>query len=142
VLLAGAAALAAGAWATTGSRTPAPESPPVTQGSAEAAAPNAAAGMRLFIDPETGEFGMPSPEASQILEKAMADVLPPSGEPVLMRHPDGHLLVDLNGRGMNYYVARRGADGSVHVDCVHTEATAERVIQVPPPVDANGREVQ
>jgi hypothetical protein len=43
---------------------------------------------------------------------------------------------------MSYYVARPGADGKVRIDCVHSEETAAKIIQSPPPVDARGLEVQ
>jgi hypothetical protein len=104
--------------------------------------PAGAAGMRAAIDPETGQLGMPTPEQQVVLEKALADVLPPAAEPVLRRQADGSLLVDLNGHGINYHVARRGPDGGLRLDCVESEAKVQRVLQSPPPVDANGWEVQ
>ena len=55
--------------------------------------------MRAYIDPETGQIGIPSPLPEVPEEKTGA-------EPVLHeeRLPDGSYMVDLKGTGVDYMV--------------------------------------
>ena len=60
------------------------------------------AGMRAYIDPETGALGVPSPLPQLPPEEQ------PGAEPVLHEEvlPDGSVMIDLKGTGVDYMVMR------------------------------------
>jgi hypothetical protein len=108
---AGAAALLAGAglttWILASKQTVIPPG--------GAALPGGTAGMRVAIQPETGDFEMPSPEQMRALDAASTPK--EGGDLVVRTRPDGGQYVDVHGRFMNYSVARRGADGTLEQGC-------------------------
>ena len=88
--------------------------------------------MTVAIDPQTGEIGLPTPEEAAELEKAATGPLDHSSEGLqVVRHPDGHLSVDLQGRFMSYSVARLGPDGRIHMQCVSGEKAAREALCAP-----------
>jgi hypothetical protein len=98
-----------------------------------AAAPStpapAEAGMRAYIDPETGTLGgpgplpPPSPEAVKALEPGTLE------EPVETVMPDGSVMLDLKGRGQEYFILQLDENGQRQVRCVDDPTTA---LQTPP----------
>ena len=100
-----------------------------TSPSGNAAAPAGNAALRVAIDPETGQLGLPTSEQAAALDKANGvpaqDSFAGLHEVV---HPDGSAIVDLQGRFMCYSVARLGTDGKLHTDCVQGEAAAGKAL--------------
>lgn len=84
------------------------------------------AGMRVAIDPETGELGLPDAAA---LEADLAGMLSRSDAGLeVVVHPDGRKSVDLQGRFMDMTVVHRDAGGNLHATCTHDLATAKDVL--------------
>jgi hypothetical protein len=114
---------------------PSPPTPPATRAvplafrpAPAAGLPVASAGLRVARDPETGELGTPTPEQLKELGVAPA-ALDHSAEGLEeVHHPDGSVSIDLQGRFMEYSVARVGPDGKPHLDCVHGAKAAERAL--------------
>jgi hypothetical protein len=77
------------------------------------------AGLRAFIDPETGELREGTPEEQRALSSAVARA--ESAEvvesPEIVVHPDGFVVVDLKGNFMQSVVAVRNPDGSLSTRC-------------------------
>jgi hypothetical protein len=98
------------------------------------ALPAGAAGMRVAIQPETGDFEMPSPEQMQAL--GLGASAKSRGDLVLRTRADGGLTVDVRGHFLSYSVAHRNADGSLRHACVtesqlHDHCCGESVPGVP-----------
>jgi hypothetical protein len=96
-----------------------------TAAPAAAATPGAAeAGMRAFIDPETGTIGVPSPlpaltpEESKYIESQIQQ------EPVETIYPDGSAKVELNGHGQEYFIMQLDANGKPVARCVEDPKAA------------------
>lgn len=94
-----------------------------------------AAGMRAYIDPETGQLGTPAslPPLS-IEEKALLEPAQTPREVVL---PDGSVMLELNGTGQEFTVMHLDAAGNRTVQCVQTAPTA--VASTAPVGAAGGR---
>jgi len=115
-----AASQAATAIASAPAVEPAESAPAVapTALSAPSAATPAAGGMVIAIDPETGEYGMPSPEQLEALSKSSLEALNWSDEGLVeMHHPDGSVSLDLQGRFQQYTVVSIRPDGSKELQC-------------------------
>jgi len=91
----------------------------------------AEAGMRAFIDPETGRIGM------------MPAIVPDDGSMILNDSdeglsvqvmPNGSKLVDLQGRFQEYAVVQIGRDGKPLFRCVHDPKLIEREAPAPTPL--------
>ncbi len=101
------------AWATATAAHPSDE-PPAPQ------PPLAAAGVRVFVDPATGEITEPTPEQTRELmraeatERATRRLAPPLSIFVLQR---GGIGVRLDDRFLHAFSVRRGLDGKLVVDC-------------------------
>jgi hypothetical protein len=89
---------------------------PVVAPIAVAPAPAAAAaGMRIYRDPETGMIGTPpADEAARLTDPTLEQ----AGEPTLTLMPDGSLMLELNGTGQEFATITRGADGKPQFRCV------------------------
>jgi hypothetical protein len=79
-----------------------------------------AAGMRVYVDPETGEFRPPPPDLlPQLLPDAAPDAAPPVQ--VIPEVPGttraGGVKLDLGGRFQAAVVAKSGPGGSVTTQC-------------------------
>jgi hypothetical protein len=124
-----------------------------TAATAVASSANGAAGMRAYVDPESGQLtSTPSPEQQRALNEALErqQDLNYSSEG-LTEEPlaDGGYYMDLQGRFQVTMTAHVDAQGQRHVVCdeplhktmdplMHDKAHAEAAI----PVDAKGREIQ
>ncbi|HET9250707.1 MAG TPA: hypothetical protein VFP58_01150 [Candidatus Eisenbacteria bacterium] len=100
----------------------------------------AAAGMVVGLDPETGMWGAPTHEQlrelAEIRSRTEGDahrVAKPGGWLPEVRHPDGHVSVDLNGQFQEFTTVRVGPDGKPVFTCVHGPEDAERVAKEPAP---------
>jgi hypothetical protein len=107
-----------------------------TATTAVAATPSAAPaepGMRAYLDPETGLIGGPGALPPPSPEEAQALVPELQAEPVETVLPDGSVMLELNGRGLEYFVLQLDADGNPVVRCVQDPKTALRTAPSPMP---------
>ncbi len=85
---------------------------------ANPAAPQGTAGMRVYIDPETGEFGVP-PEAGPEAALQFQSLSAPSEE--LVEVPGtteaGGFTVDLKGQFQRFLTVTPDADGKISIRC-------------------------
>ena len=91
---------------------------------AKTAAAQGAAAMRVWIDPETGEFGVPPPEAAppEALPGAalqLQSLSTPSEELVELPGTTeaGGFTVELNGQFQSPLILTRDADGKTSIRC-------------------------
>lgn len=95
------------------------------------------AGMVIGLDPETGTWGPPTREQLRELEEIRDRNLGDArrvGKPEWLpevRHPDGHVSVDLNGQFQEFTTLRLSPDGKPVFTCVHGSEEAERVASEP-----------
>jgi hypothetical protein len=94
--------------------------------------------MVIGLDPETGTWGPPTPEQLRELaemrrmsEAERHRVAKPDGPLPEVRHPDGHVSVDLNGQFQEFTTVRIGPDGKPVFTCVQGQDGAERAIAGP-----------
>ena len=84
------------------------------------------AGMRVAIEPETGELGSPSPQQQKVMEDDLQEMLSRSDaglfEEVL---PDGTVKVHLQGRFQNASIAVIDDDGNLHTSCVENHDASQ-----------------
>ncbi len=79
----------------------------------------AQAGLRAFIDPQTGQLREPTPEETQALARAAREEFARAVESLeAVVHPDGTISLDLRGLFMQDLVAAKNPDGSLSVRCV------------------------
>jgi hypothetical protein len=77
------------------------------------------AGLRAFIDPQTGQLREPTPEeAAELAAAVHAARLQALSELEVVVHPDGMKSVDLKDAFMIDLVARRNPDGSFSIGCL------------------------
>lgn len=92
------------------------------------------AGMQVALDPETGEFGMPTPAQRRELSLDLERDLSHSDEGLQVEYrADGARHVNLEGRFQSFSVARIRDDGSVDFQCVQGEGEAQRLLHRSPP---------
>jgi hypothetical protein len=100
-----------------------PAAPP-----AEAAAPAHAEAIRVFIDPQTGRLRPPTPEEARQMGELMRQMTSRSTEGLeQVRHPDGSVSVDLQGRFRHVAIGARTAGGPLVFDCVTDAEQAARL---------------
>jgi hypothetical protein len=90
--------------------------PTKSTATSEVASAPGEAGMRIYLDPETGTFGPPPAGAEPVgginpLNDSDAGL-------VQVRLPDGSYMVDLEGRFQEYYVVQMTPSGKRVVKCV------------------------
>jgi hypothetical protein len=111
------------------------------------------AAMRAGIDPETGAL-VTGPDAvagaaDKAADRELAEMVSRSTEGLVeVRHPEGHVSVNLEGRFMNASVARIDADGKVETLCAEDLDEARAFLDGAAPAapvretDARGLEVR
>lgn len=115
----------------------APGSPDVAEPSAvapdTAPAEAPAAGLRIYVDPETGELtSTPTPEQAERLSAALAPLLErPVEEPVLFEIPGGGTGVFVGRRFASAMVVRVKADGTFELGCADRDH-AHQLLAAPP----------
>jgi hypothetical protein len=90
------------------------------------------AGLRAFIDPQTGQLRQPTPEELATWTKAAREELSRAVEslqPTVL--PDGTLALDLQGLFMQDLVVTRRPDGSLSTQCV-PDSEREVAFAAPP----------
>jgi hypothetical protein len=122
VLLAACGVPASAAQKRLKARAAAPDSVPALP-PADAACPAddavARAGLRAFIDPQTGQLRAPTPEEAAKLAAAVhAARLQTLSKLEVVVHPDGMKSVDLKDAFLIDLVARRNPDGSLSIGCL------------------------
>jgi hypothetical protein len=90
--------------------------------------------MKVAIDPETGELGMPTAAQRRELAPGLERDLTYSDEGLVVEHrADGSRHVNLEGRFQSYSVARLRDDGTIDYQCVQGEGEAHRLLHQCPP---------
>ena len=100
---------------------PAPSDDPLAEPQdANPAGSQGAAGMRVYIDPETGEFGVPPPEAGPEAALQLQSLSTPSEEllQVLGTTQAGGFTVELNGQFQMDLTIIPDTDGKISIRCV------------------------
>jgi hypothetical protein len=83
------------------------------------------AGLRAFIDPQTGQLRAPTPEeAAELAAAVHAARLQTLSELEVVVHPDGMKSVELKDAFLIDLVARRNPDGSLSIGCLPPGAPA------------------
>ena len=98
----------------------------------------ARAGLRAFIDPQTGQLREPSPEETRALARASREEFVRAMESLeAVVHPDGMISLDLKGLFMQNLVAVKKPDGSLSMQCVpDSEASGTSAPAPPKPAPA------
>ena len=113
--------------------------------SALAAAPVLAApeaGMRVARDSKTSPVRAPTAEESKVLDAAALKMRAAKGkarvgmasgtvDPQQLSHADGSVELELDETSMVHSVARRNADGSIEMVCVHGSEAAHKAMTAP-----------
>jgi len=91
------------------------------------------AGQDVQVDPQTGQIKPLSPEEAKRLADELKPVLNRSTDGLnQVRHGDGSLSMDLQGRFQNVVVVRRNTDGSIERSCIDSPETAAKFFGVDP----------
>jgi hypothetical protein len=125
LLTTGVLALTPAAWGCDKEKsvnvsTTAPAALPATAATAGAAD----AGMRAFIDPETGTLGVPSPLPALTSEESKYIDGQIQQDPVETVFPDGSARLELNGHGQEYFIMQLDENGKPVARCVQDPKTA------------------
>ena len=91
----------------------------------ETVAPPAPAGMRVYIDPETGELAAPPPGRRDAQAPAVLQGLPADQELVEQVNPAGGYTIDLERR-FGGFARAVAAPAGVEVECEAGEKPAEK----------------
>jgi hypothetical protein len=88
-------------------------------------------GMRVYIDPQTGQLREPTAEEAAALTAAIeADRgIAAMDEPQAITGTGGVVGVRLNASSESYSLATRNADGTIAMACVTGEKTAQTVVR-------------
>lgn len=104
--------------------------------------PSGQAGLRVYIDPETGEIldEIP-PEAREKIERRARERYPLNYsheglESVTL--PDGSVLVDLQGRFRSLQAVRRNDDGTLEHLCTQHPGALHQFLHAHPETEATG----
>jgi hypothetical protein len=89
------------------------------------------AGMVIALDPETGETGLPSPQQLAEMKLTETDIVDRDHGGIVTQLPNGAIKVDLQGRGQDYAVIKRTADGKVVAGCIQRPEDLEHVNLTP-----------
>ena len=91
------------------------------------------AGREVQVDPQTGQIKPLSPEEAKNLADGLKNMFNRSTEGLnQVRHADGSLSIDLQGRFQSVAVARINADGAVEQSCVDTPQAAANFFGIDP----------
>jgi hypothetical protein len=88
------------------------------------------AGQTVAIDRQTGKLRPPTPEEAKALAAGLKNMLNRSTEGLTaVRHPNGAVTVDLQGRFQSVAVATKNPDGTVAESCVTSKKEASAFLK-------------
>ena len=91
------------------------------------------AGQDIQIDTQTGEIKPLTPQEAQKLAEGLAPMLDRSTDGLVqVRHADGSVSMDLQGRFQDVAVARINSDGTVEQSCVNNPQAAAKFFGMNP----------
>jgi hypothetical protein len=91
------------------------------------------AGQEIAIDSQTGEVKPLTPQEAQQLAEGLAPMLDDSADGLVkVRHADGSVSMDLQGRFQNVTVARVTSDGTIEQSCVDNPRAAAKFFRIDP----------
>jgi hypothetical protein len=95
-------------------------------------------GQEIHINTQTGEMKPLTQEEAQRLANALAPMLDDSADGLKqVRHADGSVSMDLEGRFQNVTVARVNADGTIEQSCVDNPRAAANFFRIDPKLIEN-----
>jgi len=102
------------------------------------------AGQDVQVDSQTGKIKPLTPQEAQQLADGLKGMLNRSTEGLVeVKHPDGSVSMDLDGRFQNVMVARRNEDGSLTQSCVDNPQAAASFFGLDPQLlgaESSGKE--
>lgn len=96
-----------------------------------AAAANAAQGLTVVRDADTGRLRAPTPTEMQALQRRGPSTLAAQPRPTMITGSDGRRHVQLGERGLVYSVVTRAPSGTLDQHCVNGADAAERALAQP-----------
>jgi len=92
----------------------------------------------VHIDTQTGEIKPLTQEEAQKLANGLAPMLDDSADGLVqVKHADGSVSMDLEGRFQNVTVARVTADGTIEQSCVDNPRAAAKFFRIDPKLIEN-----
>ncbi len=92
----------------------------------------------IQVNPQTGEMKPLTQEEAQRLANDLAPMLDTSTDGLTqVRHADGSVSMDLQGRFQNVTVARINADGAIEQSCVDNPRAAAKFFRIDPKLIEN-----
>ena len=103
------------------------------------------AGRDVQVDSQTGQIKPLTPQEAQQLAEGLKGMLNQSTEGLVqVKHADGHVSMDLDGRFQNVTVARINEDGSLSQSCVDNPQAAASFFGIDPQllgVESSGKQL-
>jgi hypothetical protein len=97
-------------------------------------------GQDINVDTQTGEIKPLTPQEAQQLAEGLAPMLDTSSDGLVqVKHGDGSVSMDLQGRFHNVTVARVNTDGTIEQSCVDNPRAAAHFFGVDPSLIENAR---
>ena len=91
------------------------------------------AGRDIQVDPQTGQIRPLTPEEAKQLGDGLKTMLNKSTDGLVqVKHPDGSVSMDLQGRFQNVALARINSDGTVEQSCVDEPLAAAQFFGIDP----------
>ena len=92
----------------------------------------------IQVNPQTGDIKPLTQEEAQRLANGLAPMLDTSTDGLTqVRHADGSVSMDLQGRFQNVTVARINADGAIEQSCVDNPRAAAKFFRIDPKLIEN-----
>jgi type II secretory pathway pseudopilin PulG len=92
----------------------------------------------IHIDTQSGEIKPLTPQEAQKLANGLAPMLDDSADGLVqVKHADGSVSMDLQGRFQNVTVARVTAEGTMEQSCVDNPRAAARFFRIDPKLIEN-----
>ena len=92
----------------------------------------------ILLNPQTGEIKPLTPQEAQKLANGLAPMLDDSADGLVqVKHADGSVSMDLEGRFQNVTVARVTADGTIEQSCVDNPRAAAKFFRIDPKLIEN-----
>jgi len=92
----------------------------------------------IHINPQTGEIKPLTPQEAQKLANGLAPLLDTSTDGLTqVRHADGSVSMDLEGRFQNVTVARVTEEGTIEQSCVDNPRAAAKFFRIDPKLIEN-----